>query len=154
MFFTPYVWSKSLSGWMRRHLPAPWVTSSLAHCDKREGNVNLYSRRLNRVRRFFLLVGERGGGGINQTPRKIAGWTSRSKWKPKVKISLNPWLFYFVACSMLASLQLLRHQRCSMQYAVFGVPRLTSTPGWCLWKHFYTINIEHLMMSWNVSTLS
>lgn len=151
MFLTPYVWSKSLSGWMRRHLPAPWVTSSLAHCDKREGNVNLYSRRLNRVRRFFLLV---GGGGNKSNASEIAGWTSRLKSKPKVKIILNLWLFYFVACSTLASLQMLLHQRCSMQYAVFRVPRLTSTPGWCLWKHFYTINIEHLMMSWNVSTLS
>lgn len=58
---------------------------------------------------------------------------------------------------MLASLLMLRHRPCSMQYAVFGVPRLTSTPGWCLqihFVHFYTINIEHLMMSWNVSSHS
>lgn len=33
---------------------------------------------------------------------------------------------------MLPILQMLLHQRCNVQYAVFGVLRLTSTPGLCL----------------------
>lgn len=62
--------------------------------------------------------------GNKSNVSETADWTSRLKWKHQVKISLNPWLFYFLACSLLASLQI---QRCNVQYAVFGVSRLTST---------------------------
>lgn len=133
LFLTPYVWTKSLRGW-RRHLAAPWVTSSLCCCDKREGNVNLSTCGLIHLLQFWVQVG-RNKPNLNASLYNFFRVKSTS-------IQLNfghggTWLFLlFLVANVAATSCLFTSRNYSFSF-VSGSQRTRYTiiyPHECWWK--------------------